>query len=123
MTTSTTPPKAASISNRRVGVQEMGVYGSTFNHVFFQRYGYTIPGYGTVASDTLRTSEFTHHDFFVAGDLSEVTAYYAEVLGFRPENDTVLDGAWQPDLPCSRWNPGAPAGTGALSRRTISAAN
>ena len=86
-----------SISNRRVGVREMGVYGSTFNHVFFQRYGYTIPGYGTVASDTpLRTSEFTHHDFFVAGDLSEVTAYYAEVLGFRPENDTVLDGAWQP---------------------------
>ena len=85
-----------SITNRRVGVREMGIYGAPFNHVFFQRYGYTIPGYGTVASDTpLRTSEFTHHDFFVAGDLAEVTAYYADVLGFKPENDPVLDGAWQ----------------------------
>ena len=50
------------IKNRRVGVREMGVYGQDFNHVFFQRYGYTIPGYGTIAdSSPLRTSEFTHH--------------------------------------------------------------
>ena len=37
-----------SIVNRRVGVREMAVYGRWFNHVFFQRYGYTIPGYGVI---------------------------------------------------------------------------
>ena len=86
-----------SIVNRRVGVREMAVYGSWFNHVFFQRYGYTIPGYGVIGDHApLGTSEFTHHDFIVAGDLAEVTAYYADVFGFLPENDPVIDGAWQP---------------------------
>ena len=85
-----------SIVNRRVGVREMAVYGSWFNHVFFQRYGYTIPGYGVVGDHSpLRTSEFTHHDFVVAGDLGEVTDYYETVFGFVPENDPVIDGAWQ----------------------------
>jgi uncharacterized glyoxalase superfamily protein PhnB len=88
---------APDIFNRRVGVREMAVYGSWFNHVFFQRYGYTIPGYGTLDTATpLQTSEFTHHDFFVAGDLDEVTAYYAAVFGLKPENDeAVIDGDWQ----------------------------
>ncbi len=85
-----------SITNRRAGVREMGIYGQLFNHVFFQRYGYTIPGYGTIADDTpLRTSEFTHHDFFVEGDLTEVTAYYSSVFGLRSENEPVIDGEWQ----------------------------
>jgi len=85
------------ISNRRVGVREMGVYGQGFNHVFFQRYGYTIPGYGTITDKSpLRTSEFTHHDFFVSGNLDQVTAYYSDVLGFKSENATVIDGEWQP---------------------------
>ena len=85
-----------SILNRRVGVREMAVYGRWFNHVFFQRYGYTIPGYGVIGEHApLRTSEFTHHDFVVAGDLAEVTAYYETVLGFVPENDPVIDGDWQ----------------------------
>ena len=86
-----------SIVNRRVGVREMAVYGNWFNHVFFQRYGYTIPGYGVIGDHApLGTSEFTHHDFIVPGDLAEVTAYYADVFGFLPENDPVIDGAWQP---------------------------
>ena len=86
-----------SIVNRRVGVREMAVYGRWFNHVFFQRYGYTIPGYGVIGDHSpLGTSEFTHHDFVVAGDLAEVTAYYENVFGFIPENDPVIDGAWQP---------------------------
>ncbi len=84
-----------SISNRRVGVREMGVYGELFNHVFFQRYGYTIPGYGTIGDAPLKTSEFTHHDFIVDGDLAVVTAYYSRVFGFRPEADVVIDGDWQ----------------------------
>ena len=85
-----------SIVNRRVGVREMAVYGNWFNHVFFQRYGYTIPGYGVIGDHSpLATSEFTHHDFVVAGDLGDVTDYYETVLGFVPENDPVIDGAWQ----------------------------
>ena len=85
-----------SIVNRRVGVREMAVYGQWFNHVFFQRYGYTIPGYGVIGEHSpLGTSEFTHHDFVVAGDLAEVTDYYESVFGFIPENEPVVNGAWQ----------------------------
>ena len=85
-----------SIRNRRVGVREMAVYGRWFNHVFFQRYGYTIPGYGIIGEHSpLGTSEFTHHDFIVTGDLAEVTDYYETVFGLQPENDPVIDGDWQ----------------------------
>ena len=85
-----------SISQRRVGVREQGVYGEFFNHVFFQRYGYTIPGYGTIAdSSPLQASEFTHHDFVIKGDISKVTAYYSEVLGLKPEGEAVIDGDWR----------------------------
>ena len=85
-----------SIRERRVGVRENAVYGEVFNHVFFQRYGYTIPGYGTInEAAPLQTSEFTHHDFIVKGNLAEVTGYYTSVLGLRAENDPVIDGDWQ----------------------------
>jgi len=85
-----------SIHNRRVGVREEGIYGQTFNHVFFQRYGYRISGYGTIGEHSpLGTSEFTHHDFIVKGDLQQVTEYYIAVLGLKPENDSVVDGEWQ----------------------------
>lgn len=82
---------------RRVGVREMAVYQNSVNHVFFQRYGYQIPGYGTIGDQSpLRTSELTHHDFVIKGDIDEVTAYYSEVLGFKPEaEDATIDGDWQ----------------------------
>ena len=82
---------------RRVGVREMAVYQNSVNHVFFQRYGYQIPGYGTIGDHAaLRTSELTHHDFVISGDIDEVTAYYSAVLGFKPEaEDAVIDGDWQ----------------------------
>ena len=84
------------IDNRRVGVREMGVWGELFNHVFYQRYGYQIPGYGTVGEDApLQTSEFTHHDFIVAGEIGQVSAYYSDVLGLKAEGDPVIDGDWQ----------------------------
>lgn len=87
---------APTIVNRRVGVREMAIYGSWFNHVFFQRYGYTIPGYGVIGEHSpLGTSEFTHHSFIVSGDLSEVTDYYESVFGFVSENDPVVSGDWQ----------------------------
>jgi uncharacterized glyoxalase superfamily protein PhnB len=82
---------------RRVGVREMAVYQNSVNHVFFQRYGYRIPGYGTIGDHApLRTSELTHHDFVIKGDIDEVTAYYSEVLGFNSEaEDATIDGDWQ----------------------------
>ncbi|QHJ13910.1 hypothetical protein FX988_04191 [Paraglaciecola mesophila] len=52
------------VLNRRTGVREMAVYGELFNLVLFQRYGYTIEGYGAiVAQSPLKTSEITHNDF------------------------------------------------------------
>lgn len=84
------------VIHRRVGVREMASYGELFNHVFFQRYGYTIPGYGTIGDHSpLQTSEFTHHDFIIDGDIEAVTDYYESVLGFVQENPAVLDGEWQ----------------------------
>ena len=83
------------IANRRVGVREMGIYGEFFNHVFFQRYGYQIPGYGTVNPDApLQTSEFTHHDFNIKGDMKSATEHYVTVLGLKSENEPVIDGDW-----------------------------
>lgn len=83
--------------NRPVGVRETAVYGEWFVHVFFQRYGYTIPGYGTINPDApLQTSEFTHHDFIIKGNMAEVTRYYSEALGLQPEEpEPVIDGDWQ----------------------------
>ena len=81
---------------RPVIVRENAVYGQVFNHVFFQRYGYVIPGYGTVHENTpLRTSEFTHHDFFISADNMEDMSYLSSVLGLIPESDPSLDGEWQ----------------------------
>ena len=83
------------LQNRRVGVRESGVYGEWFNHVFFQRYGYSIPGYGAVnPNSVLQGSEFTHHDFMIDTDINSSTDYYQTVLGFKAENDGVLDGDW-----------------------------
>jgi hypothetical protein len=77
-------------------VRENAVYGAYFNHVFFQRYGYEIPGYGTINPNTpLKTSEFTHHDFFIPGkDLASIR-YITEVLGFKSEGEPEVNGDWQ----------------------------
>lgn len=82
--------------NRPVGVRETAVYGDFFTHVFFQRYGYTINGYGTVGPHSpLQSSEFTHHDFVIKGDIDQVTKYYAEALGMKPEQkEKSIDGDW-----------------------------
>ena len=83
-----------SILNRRVGVREMSVIGPFFTHVFFQRYGYAIPGYGTIGDGPLQTSEFTHHDFIILGDVDELTRHYTEVLGFKRESEPTVAGDW-----------------------------
>jgi len=82
--------------NRPVLVRENAVYGEFFNHIFFQRFGYKIPGYGTVASDTrLKTSEFTHHDFVINAKSMDQIAYLQTALGLMAEEEPVVDGDWQ----------------------------
>ncbi len=81
--------------NRPVVVRETGIYGEFFNHVFFQRYGYHIPGYGTVGEhSTLRTSEFTHHDFIIKVDDIRSLNYLQTALGLRAEKEPEIDGDW-----------------------------
>jgi len=80
--------------NRPVIVRENGVYGEFFNHIFFQRFGYNIPGYGTVGEhSTLKTSEFTHNDFIVKGDIHELN-YLQTALGLKSEKEPEIDGDW-----------------------------
>ncbi len=81
--------------NRPILVRENAVYGEFFNHIFFQRYGYEIPGYGTIENDTkLKTSEFTHHDFIINTSSMEAMDYLSTVLGLQAEEAPKLDGDW-----------------------------
>ena len=80
---------------RPVLVRENAVYGEFFNHIFFQRYGYKIPGYGTIERDTkLKTSEFTHHDFVIKAKSMKEMSYLSTALGLKAESAPVVDGDW-----------------------------
>jgi hypothetical protein len=80
---------------RPIWVRETAVYGEFFNHVFFQRYGYHIEGYGTVnPKSPLKTSEFTHHDFFIEADNLEQISYLSTCLGLKAEAKSTIDGDW-----------------------------
>lgn len=81
--------------NRPTLVRENAVYGAFFNHIFFQRYGYKIPGYGTIEKSTpLRTSEFTHHDFIINATSMEQMSYLSSALGLIAEEAPAIDGDW-----------------------------
>jgi hypothetical protein len=80
---------------RPVGVRENAVYGEYFTHVFFQRYGYEIPGYGTIPADApLKTSELTHHDWFIKVDSMQQLMYLQTALGLKAEKPAEIDGDW-----------------------------
>jgi hypothetical protein len=80
---------------RPVGVRENAVYGEYFTHVFFQRYGYEIPGYGTIHETTpLKTSELTHHDWFIKVDSMRQLMYLQTALGLKAERPAEVDGDW-----------------------------
>lgn len=81
--------------NRPVLVRENAVYGDFFNHIFFQRYGYKIPGYGAVEANTpLKTSEFTHHDFVINAKSMDQMSYLSTALGLKAEDEPSVDGDW-----------------------------
>jgi hypothetical protein len=78
---------------RPKGVRENAVYGEYFTHVFFQRYGYEIPGYGTINDSTpLKTSELTHHDWFIKADSMQQLMYLQTALGLKAERAAEIDG-------------------------------
>jgi hypothetical protein len=80
---------------RPVVVRENAVYGAFFNHVFFQRYGYEVPGYGYINPDApLKTSEFTHHDFIIKAKDMSVLTYLTQGLGMKAEKEPEVDGDW-----------------------------
>ncbi len=80
---------------RPVYVRECAVYGDFFTHVFFQRYGYDIPGYGVInPTANLKTSEFTHHDFTIKAENMDCLRYLSEALGMKPEKEPEIDGDW-----------------------------
>jgi hypothetical protein len=81
---------------RPILVRENCVYGDFFNHVFFQRYGYTINGYGTINKNApLKTSEFTHHDFVIQVDSIQQLMYLQTAFGLKAEKAPTIDGDWQ----------------------------
>lgn len=85
-----------SFFHRPVIVRENAVYGNYFNHIFFQRYGYHIEGYGSIHPDTpLQTSEFTHHDFFINCSSLEEVKYLSSALGLIAEEEPKIDSAEQ----------------------------
>jgi hypothetical protein len=86
-------PEKLSFFQRPVLVRENAVYGAFFTHVFFQRYGYEIPGYGTINPDApLKTSEFTHHDFFIKAKSMDEINYLSSALGLKAEKEPEIDG-------------------------------
>lgn len=75
--------QGSSFYQRFVGVREMFVIGAETRQAFFQRYGYTRSGYGTIDPvSPLGVSEGTHSSI-VTPDHS-TAAFYAEVLGLVP---------------------------------------
>ncbi len=85
-----------SFFKRPVIVRENAAYGNFFNHIFFQRYGYHIEGYGTINKETpLATSEFTHHDFFVNCKDLEDMKYLSTALGLKAEEPPKIDSETQ----------------------------
>ncbi|MBP6185267.1 MAG: hypothetical protein KA479_10025 [Saprospiraceae bacterium] len=80
---------------RPVVTRELAVYGKEWNHLFYQRYGYTVPGYGNIHVATkLATSEVTHHDFFIRVDSMAQLSYLEKILELEADGDPSLNGDW-----------------------------
>jgi uncharacterized glyoxalase superfamily protein PhnB len=70
------------------GVREMMVLRSRVRHVFYERFNYTIPHYGTVNENALfRTSQVTHVGVVIRDDDKEALRFYDQVLGLLRARD------------------------------------
>lgn len=73
-----------------VGVREMLLLQPLTRQVLFQRFGYTLPHYGTVNETAFfKTSQVTHAGLVVQDDDKETLKFYDEVLGLLRSRDDV----------------------------------
>jgi len=67
-----------------VCVREMVVIQPFYRQVFFQRFGYDSPHYGSVCPQAMfRTSQHTHAGMMIATDDHHLLRFYDEVLGLK----------------------------------------
>ncbi len=67
-----------------IGVREMVVMQPHYRQVFFQRFGYESPLYGSINPNCLfRTSQHTHFGMMIATDDATVLDFYDQVLGLK----------------------------------------
>jgi catechol 2,3-dioxygenase-like lactoylglutathione lyase family enzyme len=67
-----------------VGVREMMLIQPLYRQVFFERFGYDSPLYGSINPHcTFRTSQHTHFGMMIVNDDHQVLRFYDEVLGLK----------------------------------------
>ena len=74
-----------------IGVREMMLLQPLTRQVLFERFNYTMPHYGAIASSSLlKTSQITHMGVIVQDDSKEILEFYDRVLGLlRVRDDAV----------------------------------
>ena len=73
-----------------VGVREMMLLQPLTRQIFFQRFNYTIPNYGTIdQSAAFQTSQVTHMGMVIQDDSKETLRFYEEVLGLLRTQDDI----------------------------------
>ena len=73
-----------------VGVREMMLLQPLTRQIFFQRFNYTIPNYGTIdQSAAFKTSQVTHMGMVIQDDSKETLRFYEEVLGLLRTQDDI----------------------------------
>lgn len=76
-----------------IGVRETVFMGPRARHVFFQRFGYTVPNYGAISElAPLRTSQITHFGLIARGDAEQLD-FYEETLGLLRARDGGVSSA------------------------------
>jgi uncharacterized glyoxalase superfamily protein PhnB len=87
--------QGAGLYNRFVGVREMFVIGKETRQAFFQRYGYTRPGYGTIEeASPMGVSEGTHSSLITA-DHRHIN-FYTDVFGLTATHEPRRSGFQNP---------------------------
>lgn len=80
-----------------IGVREMMLMQPLTRQIFFQRFNYTLPYYGTINEGcTFKTSQFTHAGIVVQDDSRETLRFYEETLGLlrvRDDDETTYESS------------------------------
>ncbi|AFY61306.1 hypothetical protein [Synechococcus sp. PCC 6312] len=75
-----------------LGVRESLWLTPLTRHVFFQRFNYQLPHYGSVNPHSFfQTSQITHVGLVIQDDSSEVLDFYDQVLGLLRARDGLVD--------------------------------